>query len=63
MSKEKLHTLITRELSRLNAQIDEKIVRGRSYNKEARRHRALMSQMRQLKNDALWHGFFNRLMH
>ncbi len=63
MSKEKLHTLITRELSKLNAKIDQKTIRGISYSKEARRHRALMSQMRQLKNDALWHGFFNRLMH
>lgn len=41
-----LKTVIYKELDRLNAQIDKKIMRGRSYHKEARRHKDLLDQLR-----------------
>ena len=63
MSKEKLHSLITTELVRLNEEIDRKIICGEHYAKEARRHRTLTAQIRQMQNDYSWHGFFNRLMY
>lgn len=62
MSKEKLQTLITRELDKLNEEIDRKIICGERYEREARRHRTLTSQMRQLQEDVKW-NFFNRLMY
>lgn len=40
-----LRQAIKRELEDLNHKIDSKIVRGRSYIREARRHKYLLSQL------------------
>ena len=42
-----LKTVIYKELDRLNVQIDKKILHGRPYHKEARRHKDLLDQLRQ----------------
>lgn len=49
MSKSQIKSAIEGELRRLNETIDMKIVRGLSYREEARRHKALLSQARQLR--------------
>jgi hypothetical protein len=48
MSKTTLTKEIQKELEKLNDRIDRKIIKGHSYDKEARRHRELMATLRQL---------------
>ena len=45
MSKQKLSKIIKRELAALNETIDWKIVKGLSYQSEARRHKMLLRQL------------------
>lgn len=45
MSKQKLSKIIKRELQALNETIDWKIVKGLSYQNEARRHKMLLRQL------------------
>ncbi len=45
MSKNQMVHIVSRELSNLNRQIDEKIVRGVSYDRDARRHKILLAQL------------------
>lgn len=47
---------INKELRKVNDRIDQKIIKGESYDREARRHRELRSQLRQVERDAA----FNR---
>jgi hypothetical protein len=56
MSKMTMVFSINKELRKINDQIDRKIVKGESYDREARRHRELRSQLRQVERDAA----FNR---
>ena len=48
MSKNKLAHTIHKELIILNERIDTKIIQGRSYIKEASRHKALLRQLHYL---------------
>jgi hypothetical protein len=43
---------IRRELNALNKKIDHKIVKGESYEKESRKHKSLMMQLRRLESEA-----------
>lgn len=43
MSKYTLATKVSRELKKINREIDLKILRGESYRREARRHKSLLS--------------------
>ncbi len=56
MSKSKLIKTIQSELDLINEQIDLKIIRGRSYQKEARRHKFLISHLTQAirNNNSSW---------
>lgn len=45
MSKQQLEKALRRELEFLNKRIDEKIIRGLSYTKEARRHKYIVSSL------------------
>ena len=45
MSSEQYKYAILDELDKLNRRIDLKIVRGRTYRKEALRHRLIVSQL------------------
>lgn len=45
MSKQQLEKALRRELTLLNKQIDEKIIRGLSYTREARRHKYIVSSL------------------
>lgn len=65
MSKYQLTRVIQKELLAINHQIDQNIIYGRSYIKEAARHKMLLRQLRQyqkpLKSNlsaSLW-GFIN----
>lgn len=46
MSKNKIVSTIQKELARVNETIDMKILKGESYRREARKHKALLSQLK-----------------
>lgn len=52
MRKMTLMFAIRRELGKLNSKIDHKIVRGESYDREAKKHKDLVSQLRRLESEA-----------
>lgn len=56
MSKNKLIKTIQSELELINEQIDLKIIKGRSYQRESRRHKFLISHLTQAirKTDTNW---------
>lgn len=58
MSKHQTIREIKQELSRLNKEIDLRIIHGVSYAALSRRHRFLMSQLRRLGPSRL--GWFGR---
>lgn len=45
MQKRNLEKMLLKELRVLNDQIDEKIIRGVSYSREARRHKFIVSSL------------------
>jgi hypothetical protein len=49
MSKYRLSKIIQAEINKLNEEIDLRIIRGLSYKTEARRHKFLLSQLRDLE--------------
>jgi len=51
MNKTTLVKEVNRELKKLNAAIDTKIVKGCTYGKEARRHRDLLNTLRRLDHE------------
>jgi|GEM_PF-1890107 len=51
MSKTTLTKEIHKELEKLNDRIDRKIIQGRSYDKEAQRHRELMATLRRISEE------------
>lgn len=52
MSKMTMMFEIRREIKSLNDAIDKKILRGQSYERESRRHRYLVSQLRRIESEA-----------
>lgn len=52
MRKMSLMFAIRRELRDINKKIDQKIVKGLSYDREAGRHKNLVSQLRRLESEA-----------
>lgn len=52
MSKGQLKSMLQRELQSLNQEIDRKIVRGKSYQREARLHKSLLSKVSRLESSA-----------
>ncbi len=52
MKRMTLMFTINRELRSINKKIDQKIVKGISYEKESARHRALVSQLRRIESEA-----------
>lgn len=60
MSKQNLEKTLRRELDVLNDQIDQKIIKGLSYAKEARRHKFILQNLVNLrksqKSGAGWFG-------
>ena len=59
MSKRHLESLLREELVRINDTIDQKIIRGLSYTKEARRHKFITARLRQLNKRS---GWFSRML-
>lgn len=53
MSRTTFIKKIEEEINKLNMRIDLKIIRGKSYAKEARRHKFLLSQMNNLRKDSV----------
>lgn len=61
MSKQKAEKTIRVELSTLNEIIDQKIIKGLSYKRESRRHKALLSQLTHMNSTrVLQPGWFGR---
>lgn len=57
MSKQQTIKAIRAEIDRLNQEIDLRIIRGVSYRRESRRHKALMSQLARLSpRRSFWLG-------
>jgi hypothetical protein len=52
MTKITLMYLITKEIKKLNGQIDRKIVKGQKYDRDARRHRELVYRLRRMESEA-----------
>lgn len=52
MSKTQLKNNVLREIESLNNRIDLKILKGRPYAKEARRHKMLLSQLNYMERGA-----------
>jgi hypothetical protein len=52
MSKMSLIYNIRKEIRKLNDRIDYKIVHGESYEREARRHKDLVCQLRRVESEA-----------
>ncbi|MDP3779119.1 MAG: hypothetical protein Q8R30_03715 [bacterium] len=59
MSRNKLAYAIHKEIASLNERIDRNIVLGRSYVREASRHKALLRQLRHLNQYQQRSGVFN----
>ena len=51
MSKNTLSQEIIKELEKLNNRIDRKIIRGCSYQKEAQRHKDLLTTLQRIDKD------------
>lgn len=45
MSRERMIEVMQTELGKLNQQIDLKIIRGRAYQREAKRHKFILRQL------------------
>lgn len=52
MSKYNLEKILKKELAEINELIDQKIVRGLSYSKEARRHRYILQSLSRVRRDS-----------
>ncbi len=61
MSKTQLHKSIVHEIGRVNDRIDIKILRGKSYQREAQRHRILVTQLARLERSGVRSGWFSSL--
>jgi hypothetical protein len=51
MSKTTLAKEIQKEIQKLNNRIDEKIVKGEVFTREARRHKELLATLRRIEQD------------
>jgi hypothetical protein len=52
MSKTTLYQKITKEIEKINDRIDTKIVKGVSYEEEARRHRTLLVTLQRISEES-----------
>ena len=59
MTKMSLVYMISKELRKVNDKIDQKIVRGMSYDRESQRLKQLVSQLRQVERDAAFNRSFS----
>jgi hypothetical protein len=59
MNKQKLEITMRKELENLNNQIDEKIIKGLSYSKEAKRHKFILARLSEIRRQSNT-GWFSR---
>ena len=57
MSQKQYLKMLEKEIQKVNRKIDEKIVRGEEYRKEARDHKLMLRRMRYLRR----RGFFSNI--
>ena len=56
MSTIEMRAIILREIDKLNDRIDRRILRGRSYAREAARHRMLLRRLREIDRKHTFSG-------
>lgn len=61
MSKQQYFKLITKEIEKINKEIDKKIIQGKEYRREAEMHRQLMHKIRQYSRSGFFGKFLNSL--
>ena len=61
MSKDQFRQALLSEIDRINEKIDQKIVRGRPYRKEAQRHKLLLAKLSYLTSEQQKLPFSSRL--
>jgi hypothetical protein len=54
MTRMTLMYMINKEIRNINKAIDKKIVKGISYDREARRHKDLVSRLRRIESEAAY---------
>jgi tartrate dehydratase beta subunit/fumarate hydratase class I family protein len=54
MTQNQYRTTLQREIKKLNEQIDDLILSGRAYTREARRHKDLIKKMRRIEKSPFW---------
>jgi ribonuclease HII len=60
MTREQYINLLQKEVERLNKEIDFKIVHGQGYSPEAKKHRALLTEIRKHRVRTFWNKIFPR---
>ena len=60
MSRNNFEKALRKELAVLNEIIDQKIVRGLSYAKEARRHKFILNSLSDIRRAQTGSGWFSR---
>ncbi len=58
MSREQYIDVLRREVEKLNKVIDIKILQGQNYSSEARKHKALLSEIRKHAARNFWNRLF-----
>jgi hypothetical protein len=58
MTREQYITILQKEVEKLNKEIDFKIVHGQSYSGEAKKHRALLTEIRKHSVRNFWNKLF-----
>ena len=54
MSKQQYLRALNKEIQKLNGLIDDKILHGHDYKREARRHKELLRQLRKMERRRTW---------
>jgi len=61
MSKQQYFKLISKEMEKINKEIDRKIIQGKEYKKEAEIHKQLLHKIRQYSRNGFIGKFLNSL--
>ena len=54
MTQQQVYRVIVEEIAMLNKEIDLKIIKGRSYAEESRRHKVLLARLKHTSPQPMW---------
>jgi len=63
MTQEQYIKILERELSKLNREIDLKIICGMNYSREATEHKIILRKMRQHRQKNFFKNIFTKFIH